>query len=248
MQNWLDGAGTAQKHRGALGGDIDGMLAEYVVLLESGVVPIPDHLSWEEAATLPCAAVTAWNAVVHAGRIKTGDTVVIQGTGGVSIFALQFAKALGARVLGTSSSDEKLRRASELGLDESVNYKQTPDWAKWVLEQTNGEGADLVVEVGGAGTFAQSLKAVRVGGTVAQIGVLSQTDEPLNIVPILHKQIHIQGIYVGSRADFIEMNKAITHTNLKPIVDEVFAFDQAKAALRRMEAGKHFGKLVIRTT
>lgn len=248
MQNWLDGAGTAQKHRGALGGDIDGMLAEYVVLPESGVVPIPDHLSWEEAATLPCAAVTAWNAVVHAGRIKTGDTVVIQGTGGVSIFALQFAKALGARVLGTSSSDEKLRRASELGLDESVNYKQTPDWAKWVLEQTNGEGADLVVEVGGAGTFAQSLKAVRVGGTVAQIGVLSQTDEPLNIVPILHKQIHIQGIYVGSRADFIEMNKAITHTNLKPIVDEVFAFDQAKAALRRMEAGKHFGKLVIRTT
>jgi NADPH:quinone reductase-like Zn-dependent oxidoreductase len=248
MQNWLDGAGTAQKHRGALGGDIDGMLAEYVVLLESGVVPIPDHLSWEEAATLPCAAVTAWNAVVHAGRIKIGDTVVIQGTGGVSIFALQFAKALGARVLGTSSSDEKLRRASELGLDESVNYKQTPDWAKWVLEQTNGEGADLVVEVGGAGTFAQSLKAVRVGGTVAQIGVLSQTDEPLNIVPILHKQIHIQGIYVGSRADFIEMNKAITHTNLKPIVDEVFAFDQAKAALRRMEAGKHFGKLVIRTT
>lgn len=248
MQNWLDGEGTAQKHRGALGGDIDGMLAEYVVLPESGVVPIPDHLSWEEAATLPCAAVTAWNAVVHAGRIKTGDTVVIQGTGGVSIFALQFAKALGSRVLGTSSSDEKLRRASELGLDESVNYKQTPDWAKWVLEQTNGEGADLVVEVGGAGTFAQSLKAVRVGGTVAQIGVLSQTDEPLNIVPILHKQIHIQGIYVGSRADFIEMNKAITHTNLKPIVDEVFAFDQAKAALRRMEAGKHFGKLVIRTT
>lgn len=248
MQNWLDGAGTAQKHRGALGGDIDGMLAEYVVLPESGVVPIPDHLSWEEAATLPCAAVTAWNAVVHAGRIKTGDTVVIQGTGGVSIFALQFAKALGARVLGTSSSDEKLRRASKLGLDEGVNYKQTPDWAKWVLEQTNGEGADLVVEVGGAGTFAQSLKAVRVGGTVAQIGVLSQTDEPLNIVPILHKQIHIQGIYVGSRANFREMNKAITQTNLKPIVDEVFAFDQAKAALRRMEAGKHFGKLVIRTT
>jgi NADPH:quinone reductase-like Zn-dependent oxidoreductase len=217
MQNWLEGAPTAQKHHGALGGDIDGMLAEYVVLRESGVVPVPDHLSWEEAATLPCAAVTAWNAVVHAGKIKSGDTVVIQGTGGVSIFALQFAKALGARVLGTSSSDEKLQRASKLGLDAGVNYKQTPDWAKWVLEQTNGEGADLVVEVGGAGTFAQSLRAVRVGGTVAQIGVLSQASDPLNIVPILHKQIHIQGIYVGSRTHFLEMNRALTQTNLKPL-------------------------------
>ncbi|HYK35637.1 NAD(P)-dependent alcohol dehydrogenase [Alloacidobacterium sp.] len=246
MQNWLDGAGTAQKHRGALGGDIDGMLAEYVMLRESGVVPVPDHLSWEEAATLPCAGVTAWNAVVHAGKIKSGDTVVIQGTGGVSIYAMQFAKALGARVLGTSSNDEKLARAGKLGLDAGVNYKQTPDWAKWVLEQTGGEGADLVVEVGGAGTFAQSLKAARIGGVVAQIGVLSQTSEPLNVVPILHKQLHIQGIYVGSRADFVEMNRAVTQTKLKPVVDQVFAFDQAKQALRRLESGAHFGKLVIR--
>ena len=246
MQNWLDGPTTAPKHRGALGGDIDGMLAEYVVLRETGVVPVPEHLSWEEAATLPCAGVTAWNAVVHAGRIKAGDTVVIQGTGGVSIFALQFAKALGARVLGTSSSDEKLHRATTLGLDAGVNYKQTADWAKWVLKQTEGEGADLVVEVGGAGTFAQSLKAVRVGGTVAQIGILSQTSEPLDIIPILHKQIHVQGIYVGSRADFLEMNRAVTQVNLKPIVDEVFTFDQAKQALSRMQSGSHFGKLVIR--
>jgi NADPH:quinone reductase-like Zn-dependent oxidoreductase len=246
MQNWLDGAPNAQKHRGALGGDIDGMLAEYVVLHESGVVPVPDHLNWEEAATLPCAGVTAWNAVVHAGRIKAGDTVLIQGTGGVSIFALQFAKALGARVLGTSSSNEKLERASKLGLDAGVNYKQMPDWARWVLQQTNGEGADLVVEVGGAGTFTQSLKAVRIGGTVAQIGVLSQTSESVNVVPILHGQIHIQGIYVGSRAHFIEMNRAITQTKLKPIVDEIFAFNQAQDALRRMELGTHFGKLVIR--
>src|ERR1700756_4848706 len=218
MQNWLEGAPTAQKQRGALGGDIDGMLREYVVLRENGVVPVPDHLNWEEAATLPCAGVTAWNAIVHAGKIKPGDTVVIQGTGGVSIFALQFVKALGARVLGISSSDEKLRRASELGLDAGMNYKHTPEWAKWVLEQTNGEGADLVVEVGGAGTFTQSLKAVRVGGTVAQIGVLSQTSEPLNIVPILHKQIHILGIYVGSRAHFLEMNRAVRQTKLKPVV------------------------------
>ncbi len=246
MQNWLDGAPAAQKQQRALGGDIDGILSEYVVLREDGVVPIPEHLSWEEAATLPCAAVTAWNAVVHAGRIKSGSTVVIQGTGGVSIFALQFAKALGARVLGTSSSDEKLQRAAKLGLDAGVNYKQTPDWAKWVLAQTGGEGADLVVEVGGAGTFSQSLAAVRVGGTVSQIGVLSQTSDPLTVAPILHRQVHIQGIYVGSRAHFLEMNRAITQTSLKPIVDEIFAFDQAQQALRRMESGAHFGKLVIR--
>ena len=246
MQNWLEGAAAASKQRGALGGDIDGMLAEYVVLRESGVVPVPEHLSWEEAATLPCAGVTAWNAVVHAGKIKARDTIVIQGTGGVSIFALQFAKALGALVLGTSGSDEKLARANKLGLDAGVNYKQSPDWAKWVIKQTNGEGADLVVEVGGAGTFMQSLKAVRVGGTVAQIGVLSQSNDPIDVIPILHKQIHIQGIYVGSRADFLEMNRAITQTKLKPIVDKVFTFDQAKEALRRMESGAHFGKLVIR--
>jgi NADPH:quinone reductase-like Zn-dependent oxidoreductase len=246
MQNWLDGPPTSAKHRGALGGDIDGMLAEYVVLPEDGVVPVPEHLSWEEASTLPCAGVTAWNAVVHAGNIKAGDTVVIQGTGGVSIFALQFAKLLGARVLGTSSSDEKLARAKQLGLDAGVNYKQNPDWAKWVYEQTIGEGADLVVEVGGAGTLLQSLQAARVGGTIAQIGVLSQSNEPLQITPILHKQIHVQGIYVGSRADFIEMNRAVAQNRLQPIVDEAFTFDSLPEALGRLESGSHFGKLVVR--
>jgi NADPH:quinone reductase-like Zn-dependent oxidoreductase len=246
MQNWLDGAATAQKQHGALGGDIDGMLAEYVVLHQDGVVTVPEHLSWEEAATLPCAAVTAWNAVVHAGRIKAGDTVVIQGTGGVSIFALQFARALGARVLGTSSSDEKLEHARKLGLDAGINYKKLSDWSKWVLEQTNGEGADLIVEVGGAGTFASSLKAVRVGGSIAQIGVLSQTNEPSNIGPILHRQVQVHGIYVGSRAHFLEMNKAIRQTNLKPVVGRVFAFGDAREALHHLESGAHFGKVVIR--
>jgi len=246
MQNWLDGASTAQKQRGALGGDIDGMLAEYVVLREDGVVPVPDHLTWEEAATLPCAGVTAWNAVVRAGEIKPGDTVVIQGTGGVSVFALQFAKLMGARVLGTSSSDEKLARAKQLSLDAGVNYKQTPDWAGWVQEQTGGEGAKLIVEVGGAGTFAQSLKAVCIGGVVAQIGVLSESHEPFSVAPLLHKQIRVQGIYVGSRADFLEMNRAIAQNQLKPIVDEIFAFHQAPEALQRLQSGAHFGKLVIR--
>lgn len=245
MQNWLEGKPSGQKQKGALGGDIDGMLAEYVVLPESGVVPVPEHLSWEEASTLPCAAVTAWNAVIHTGNIKAGDTVFIQGTGGVSIFALQFAKLLGARVLGTSSSDEKLERATRLGLDAGVNYKEYPDWAKWVLAQTGGEGADLIVEVGGVGTFPQSLKAVRIGGTIAQIGVLSQTSEPLEVIPILHKQVHVQGIYVGSRADFMEMNRAITQNRVQPVVDKVFTFETTREAIRGMESGSHFGKLVI---
>jgi NADPH:quinone reductase-like Zn-dependent oxidoreductase len=246
MQNWIEGSPSAEKQRGALGGDIDGMMAEYVVLSEDGLVEVPRHLSWEEAATLPCAGVTAWNAVVHAGRVKPGDTVVIQGTGGVSVFALQFATLLGARVLGTSSRDEKLQRTHNLGLSAGVNYKITPDWANWVLEQTGGVGADLVVEVGGAGTLAQSLKAVRIGGTIAQIGVLSQSTEPLVIFPILHKQVHLKGIYVGSRANFEEMNRAIAANSVRPVVDKVFAFREFQNALRTMESGSHFGKLVIR--
>jgi NADPH:quinone reductase-like Zn-dependent oxidoreductase len=246
MQNWIDGPPTAAKQRAALGGDIDGMLAESVVLDQNGVVSVPDHLSWEEAATLPCAGVTAWNAVVRAGRVKAGDTVVIQGTGGVSIFALQFARLHGARVVGTSGHDDKLKRAGKHGLDAGFNYKVSPEWAKWVIEQTDGVGADLVVEVGGAGTFMQSLKAVRIGGTIAEIGVLSQASEQLDIRPILHKQANLQGIYVGSRSLFEEMNKAIHQHRLQPVVDEVFTFDGAKEALRKMESGSHFGKLVIR--
>lgn len=248
MQNWIDGPPDAAKIRGALGGDIDGMLAEQVVLHEDGVIVIPDHLSYEEAATLPCAGVTAWNALVHAGRVKAGDTVLIQGTGGVSIFALQFAKLLGARVLGTSGSDEKLARAAKLGLDAGINYRSHPDWDRWVLDETGGRGADLVVEVGGAGTFARSLRAVRIGGTVAQIGVLSQSTESLEIPLILHRQVHLRGIYVGSRAYFEEMNQAISLHRLQPMIDEVFSFRQLPDALRRMQAAAHFGKLVTSVT
>ena len=245
MQNWIDGPADAAKIRGALGGDIDGMLAEYVALSEDGVVRIPAHLSFDEAATLPCAAVTAWNAVVRAGRVKAGDTVLMQGTGGVSVFALQFAKLLGARVLGISSSDEKIERAKHLGLDAAVNYRQHPDWDKWVLEQTSGRGADLVVEVGGAGTFARSLRSIRIGGVVAQIGVLSQSIEGIEIPLLLRKQVHLRGIYVGSRADFEEMNRAIDLHQLKPTIDQAVSFGSLPDALRRMETGAHFGKLVV---
>jgi NADPH:quinone reductase-like Zn-dependent oxidoreductase len=243
MQNWLDGPLTRPRARGALGGDVDGMLTDYVVLKETGLVGIPDHLSYQEAATLPCAAVTAWNAL-EAGDIKPGGTVLIQGTGGVSIFALQFARLRGARILGISSSDEKLERARGLGLDAGLNYRDNPDWERWVMDQTDGEGVDLVVEVGGVGTLPRSLKAVRIGGTVAQIGVLAETAEPLPISAILHKMVRIQGIYVGSRRNFVEMNKAISLAMLRPVGEE-FLWTQAREVLRRMEEASHFGKLVL---
>ena len=245
-RNWQDGAPSAQKLRGALGGDIDGMLAEYVVLPENGVIHFPAHLTYEEASTLPCAALTAWNALFTASSVKAGDTVVIQGTGGVSIFALQFAKLAGARVLGTSSSDEKLSRAKKLGLDEGLNYKQHPDWATWVKENTGGEGAEVIVEVGGSGTFSESIKAVRMGGTIAQIGVLSGIEDKLSLVPILMRQIHIVGIHVGSRAMFTKMNRAIEVHKLKPVIDKVFPFAETVAAYRYLETAQHFGKVVIR--
>jgi NADPH:quinone reductase-like Zn-dependent oxidoreductase len=243
MQNWLDGALTPIKARGALGGDMDGTLADTIVLKETGLVPLPEHLSYQEAATLPCAAVTAWNAL-EVGNLKPGETVLIQGTGGVSIFTLQFARLRGARVLGISSSNEKLERARSLGLDEGLNYLEKPDWDRWVLEQTGGEGADLVVDVGGVSTLPRSLRALRIGGTVAQVGVLSGSPEALPISTILHKQARIQGIYVGSRKDFLEMNKAVSLAVLRPVGEE-FHWTQAREALARMEEGSHFGKLVL---
>jgi NADPH:quinone reductase-like Zn-dependent oxidoreductase len=228
------------------------MLAEYVLLDQDGVVRFPEHLSYEEAATLPCAGVTAWNALHHAGEpphpALPGETTVIQGTGGVSIFALQFAKLLGARVIGTSSSDEKLTRAVTLGLDAGCNYKERPDWSGWVSEVTGGKGADRIIEVGGAGTFGQSLRATRVAGTIAQIGVLSgaATSEPLALTPILHKQLRVQGIYVGSRAMFDEMNAAIAKAGMRPVIDRVFGLDQVQEAFLYMQSASHFGKIVIR--
>jgi NADPH:quinone reductase-like Zn-dependent oxidoreductase len=252
MQRWLDGPLTAEKSKAALGGDVDGMLAEYVLLHQDGVVRFPDHLSYEEAATLPCAGVTAWNALHHAGETerpaRADDTIVVQGTGGVSIFALQFGKLLGAKVIGTSSSEEKLARAVALGLDAGCNYKERPEWSGWVSETTGGRGADRIIEVGGGGTFGQSLRATRVGGMIAQIGVLSgaATAEPLALTPILHKQLHVQGIYVGSRAMFEEMNAAIVKATLRPVIDHVFGFDQVREAFLRMQSASHFGKIVIR--
>jgi len=243
MQNWLDGPLTPAKAKGALGGDIDGMLAEYVVLRDTGLVRLPEHLSYAEAATLPCAAVTAWNALAS-GSLKPGATVLILGTGGVSIFALQLARMMGVRVLGISGSAAKLERARSLGLDAGLNYRETPAWDRWALEQTDREGVDLVIEVGGVGTLPRSLGAIRMGGVIAQIGVLAGVAEPLPLALILHKQARIQGIYVGSRKDFEEMNKAITLTGLHPVA-ELFPWSHAREVMARMEAASHFGKLVL---
>ncbi len=245
LQYWQDGAASQAKSRGALGGDIDGMLADYVVLPESGVTGFPDHLSYEEAATLPCAALTAWNALFHTAATKPGDTIVIQGTGGVSIFALQFAKSAGARVLGTSSSDEKLLQAKSLGLDDGLNYKQNPEWSSWVKKQTAGEGADVIVEVGGSGTLQESMKAVRVGGTIAQIGILSGTEERFAVTSVLMRQIRLIGIYVGSHTMMHAMNRAIGLSQMKPVVGKVFPITETIEAYRYLEQGRHFGKVVI---
>jgi len=245
FQDWIEGPRTADKSRSALGaGERDGVLREYGEFHEEGLIRIPGDLSYEEAATLPCAALTAWHALVSIGNLKAGDTVLTLGTGGVSIFAIQFAKLHGARVIATSGSDEKLARARELGADETINYRNTPDWDKEVLRLTDGAGVDTVVEVGGAGTLAKSVNAARIGGLVALIGVLAN-GSGLDPMRVLMKSIRLQGIFVGSRRMFTEMNTAITVNRLKPVIDKTFAFDQAREALEFMKAGSHFGKIVI---
>jgi len=246
MQGWLAGPLTPAWSRTALGGgDLDGTLREYGAFHEDGLVAIPAHLSFEEAATLPCAAVTAWHALVQVGRIKAGDTILTLGTGGVSVFALQLAKLHGARVIATSSSDEKLARVRMLGADETINYKTTPDWDAEVLRLTGGAGVDHVVEVGGAGTMPRSCNAARVGGLVSVIGVLT-SGEGLNTVQVLMKNLHVQGIFVGSRQMFEDLNRAIAAAGLKPVIDRTFAFGQVREALEYMSSGAHLGKIVIR--
>ncbi len=247
MPKWVAGEIDEPKARSALGGGGPaGMLAEYVAIHEEGVVHLPDHLSDEQAASLPCAAVTAWHALVGEGSLKAGDTVLVLGTGGVSIFALQFAHLFGARVIATSSSDDKLKRALEMGASDGINYKTTPKWENSVRELTGGRGVDYVVEVGGAGTLAQSMKAVRPGGQVSLIGVLSGGTGQVNPLPILMRNIRVQGIFVGSREMFEAMNRAIALAKLKPVVDKVFPFTEAVAAYKYMETGAHFGKVAIK--
>lgn len=246
FQRWHAGEPGPDTHLSALGGGIDGMLAEYVVLEEEGVVKIPAHLSLEEGATLPCAAVTAWHAMVEHAKLIAGSTVLLQGTGGVSIFGLQLAKAMGVQVIITSSSDDKLARAKQLGADHGINYKTTPDWDKAAVELTGGRGVDCVVEVGGAGTIARSFGSIRVGGKIGLIGGLSGPATELNPGMILAKRANVQGISVGSTQMFDAMNRAIAANKLKPAIDKVFGFDEVQAAYKHMASSAHFGKIVIR--
>jgi NADPH:quinone reductase-like Zn-dependent oxidoreductase len=245
FQTWLAGEATQKALSGALGGTLDGVLQEKLLLSEQGVTPIPAGYSDEEAATLPCAALTAWRGLVIMGQVKSGDVVVLQGTGGVSIFALQFAKAAGATVIITSSSDEKLQRAKELGADHLINYRSTPDWAKEVRRITSNRGADHVVEVGGAGTFEQSLRAIRIGGKIAVIGVLGGWVKDLNVASIFATNAVINGITVGSREHFESMTRAIEANGIKPVIDQRFPLAETRAAFESMKAGSHFGKIVV---
>jgi NADPH:quinone reductase-like Zn-dependent oxidoreductase len=245
MTGWIDGEPSEDKARTALGGAVNGVLAEARVFPAESLVLFPDHLSYEEASTLPCAAVTAWHALMVGRGLRPGDIVLVQGTGGVSLFALQFARLAGARVIATSSRDDKLQRVRALGASDGINYKTSPDWDSAARALSGGHGVDHVVEVGGAGTLGKSLRAVRYGGRISLIGVLSGGGDA-GVVPILMKNVQVQGIFVGSRAMFEAMNRAIALHGLRPVVDRVFEFDEAPAALKYLESGAHVGKVVIR--
>jgi NADPH:quinone reductase-like Zn-dependent oxidoreductase len=246
MQKWLDGPATREKGASALGGAIDGVLREFALFSAEGLVAAPPSLSDEETATLPCAAVTAWHALFEEATIAPGETVLMQGTGGVSVFALQFAHAAGLRTIVTSSSDQKLERARQLGADETVNYKQTPDWDEAARKLTAGQGVDHVIEVGGSETMPRSLRAVRMQGIISVIGVLSGADPTVSPTAILMNNVRVQGIFVGSRAMFERMNRAIEFHRLKPVIDRVFAWTEIKEALRYMETQQHFGKICLK--
>ncbi|KAL6298062.1 NAD-P-binding protein [Sparassis latifolia] len=240
---------TDELKRTFLGGGIDGVLTEYKVLPAHCLVRIPDHLSYEEASTLPCAALTAYNALLGPVPIKGGDTVLVQGTGGVSIFALQFAVASGATVIATSSSDVKLKLAAELGATHLVNYRKTPDWETEVLRVTGGKGVNHIVEVGGPGTLAKSAKCIAYAGWIHAIGHVTE-DGDVSSVPmhLLARTAFMRGLIVGPRTQFENMNRLISATKIEPIIDRVFSFEEARAAYGYLESQKHVGKIVIKVS
>ncbi|HEX3681031.1 MAG TPA: NAD(P)-dependent alcohol dehydrogenase [Bryobacteraceae bacterium] len=246
MQKWIEGPITREKSASALGGAIDGVLREYAVFHEEGLVPVPALLTDEEGAALPCAAVTAWHALFEHTPMAAGETVLMQGTGGVSVFALQFAHAAGLRTIVTSSSDEKLKRARQLGASETINYQETPSWDEEARKLTGGRGVDHVIEVGGSDTMPRSLKAVRMQGGISVIGVLSGAEPNVSPRDILMNSVRVQGIYVGSRAMFERMNRAIELHAIKPVIDRVFEWTGIKEALHYMESQQHFGKICLK--
>jgi NADPH:quinone reductase-like Zn-dependent oxidoreductase len=245
-QGWISGEPSAERFGQALGGPLDGTMAEFMVLPEAGVCKVPAHLSDEQAASLPCAALTAWSAVVTHDNLGPGARVLVQGTGGVALFALQFAKLRGAHVTLISSSDDKISRARALGADAAINYVKVPEWYKATREITGGRGYDHIVELGGEKTLQQSLRCIRPGGTLSMIGVLSggMLSAPLGLV--VTRQVRLQGITVGNRDGFEAMLAAIGQHRLVPVTDKVFAFEELKQAMAYLKSGAHFGKVCVR--
>ncbi|WP_373500480.1 NAD(P)-dependent alcohol dehydrogenase [Desulfococcus sp.] len=245
FQTWISGEPNKKRLSLSLGCELDGTMADLMVLPEEGVALAPGHLDDMEAVSLPTAAVTAWRALATEGCVMPGDKVLVQGTGGVSLFALQFAKMLGAFVIVTSSSDEKLARVRRMGADETINYRMVPEWGKRAREIAGSDGVDHVVEVGGQGTLPQSLRAVRTGGTISMIGVLAGGNMDVPLGPIVTRHVRLQGITVGNRDDFVKMTRAIEQHMLHPVIDRVFAFEELHVALDYLSSGKHFGKICI---
>ncbi len=245
FQSWLSGPASEARFAGSLGGPLDGVMAERMLLPAAGVVPMPDHLSFAEAAAYPCAGVTAWSAIVRHGAIRPGQTVLVQGTGGVALFALQFARLAGAEVIAISSTDEKLERLRELGAAHVINYRTTEKWGRLAAEMAGGDGVDMVVELGGAATFAQSLRAVRTGGTIALIGVLGGAAPELNLPPVVMRDLRLQGVTVGSRDDLAAMFAAVARHRSRPVMDRHFAFGELREALDYLLSGAHVGKVAI---
>jgi NADPH:quinone reductase-like Zn-dependent oxidoreductase len=242
---WRDGPVTREVSKGVPGDDADGFAAEFVTVSASSLTRQPQGYSHAEAATLPCAALTAWRALMVDGRLMAGETVLVQGTGGVSLFALQFAKAAGATVIATSSSDEKLERLRAMGADHLINYRTQPQWARVVSEITGGAGVDHIVEVGGSQTLTQSLRACRVGGHIAMIGVLSGREGPVSTALLMSKNLRVQGVTVGNHRHQREMLRAIEATGIRPVIDSRFALERIADAFRHEQSGRHFGKIVL---
>jgi NADPH:quinone reductase-like Zn-dependent oxidoreductase len=243
-QSWI--AGRYEEDTPQLGGSADGMLTEYVRLDQQGIVHAPSNLTDEEAATLPCAGLTSWHSLVTESRLEAGDTVLIQGTGGVSLFGLQFSAMFGARTIVTSSSDAKLERAKSLGATHTINYVKTPVWHHEVRVLNGGRGVDHVIEVGGPDSFLQSLQAIRIGGQINMVGYIASKHGAINPLEILYHRATVRGIPVGSRESFEAMNRAIEANNMRPVIDKVFPWTDAVAAIRYMREGKHFGKIILK--
>lgn len=246
FNNWTDGPPTKEKLSGAHGFNVDGVLGDYIVLDDTAVAPMPKGLTYEEAATLPTAGLTAWMASAGQREIQKGDVVLVQGTGGVSVFALQFAAASGAHVIVTSSSDDKLSRTRTLGARDGINYRTTPAWADRVLELTDGHGADLVVDVGGKDTLEQSVKSLAYQGTLSLVGGLTGYDGNVPSLGLLMKTARAQGVFVGSRADYVRMGAFIARHQIHPVIDRVFVLEEYEAALNHLASGGFVGKVVLK--